>query len=137
MSNTSDSWPVRMLAWLASSRWTQVVPLRGQPTTKTRLAPSYSSGMGARLAFAICAHVDADILIIDEVTSVGDQAFQAKCEEFILGFARKGTLLIVTHALDYLVQVCDRVLWIEDGYIRDIGEPKTVLEGYRLAMSGG
>jgi len=98
---------------------------------------TYSSGMGARLAFAICAHVDADILIIDEVTSVGDQAFQAKCEEFILGFARKGTLLIVTHALDYLVQVCDRVLWIEDGYIRDIGEPKSVLEGYRLAMSGG
>ena len=98
---------------------------------------TYSSGMGARLAFAICAHVDADILIIDEVTSVGDQSFQTKCEEFILDFAKHGTLLIVTHALDYLQQVCDRVLWIEDGYLRSIGEPKPVLDGYRQAMSRG
>jgi lipopolysaccharide transport system ATP-binding protein len=96
----------------------------------------YSSGMGARLAFAICAHVDADILIIDEALSVGDQSFQGKCEQFILDFAKHGTLLIVTHALDYLEQVCDRVLWIEDGYIRDAGVPKTVLDGYRHAMAG-
>src|SRR5579862_2607169 len=90
----------------------------------------YSSGMNARLAFAICAHVDADILIIDEALSVGDEAFQKKCEGFIEEFARHGTLLIVSHALGYLEKVCDSVLWIEGGHVREIGEPKAVLKNY-------
>jgi lipopolysaccharide transport system ATP-binding protein len=90
----------------------------------------YSSGMVARLAFAICAHVDADILIIDEALSVGDQAFQAKCEAFIKDFAKRGTLLMVSHALRYLEQVCDRVLWIEDGRLRACGPPAEVIGLY-------
>jgi lipopolysaccharide transport system ATP-binding protein len=90
----------------------------------------YSSGMNARLAFAICAHVDADVMIIDEALSVGDQAFQNKCETFIHDFAKRGTLLIVSHATGYLKQVCDRVLWIEDGRVRAIGEPKRVIGEY-------
>lgn len=95
----------------------------------------YSSGMGARLAFAICAHVDADILIIDEALSVGDQSFQAKCQTFIRNFADKGTLLIVSHALSYMGEVCDRILWIEDGNIREAGEPAMVLDAYTKAMA--
>jgi len=95
----------------------------------------YSSGMIARLAFAICAHVDADILVIDEAISVGDQAFQAKCEAFIQNFAKRGTLLIVSHALEYLEQVCDRVLWIEAGYVRECGVPSSVLENYSREMT--
>jgi lipopolysaccharide transport system ATP-binding protein len=90
----------------------------------------YSSGMNARLAFAICAHVDADIMIIDEALSVGDQAFQNKCQTFIHDFAKRGTLLIVSHGLAYLTQVCDRVLWIENGHVRAIGEPKRVIAEY-------
>ena len=90
----------------------------------------YSSGMVARLAFAICAHVDADVLIIDEALSVGDQAFQAKCEAFIQDFARTGTLLIVSHALGYLEQVCDRVIWLDQGRVRACGAPADVITDY-------
>jgi lipopolysaccharide transport system ATP-binding protein len=90
----------------------------------------YSSGMSSRLAFAICAHVDADVLIIDEALSVGDEFFQNKCEAFIHDFANKGTLLIVSHALSYLEQVCDRVLWIENGLVKACGAPKEVIAAY-------
>jgi lipopolysaccharide transport system ATP-binding protein len=95
----------------------------------------YSSGMNARLAFAICAHVDADVMIVDEALSVGDQAFQNKCEAFIHSFAERGTLLIVSHATGYLEQVCDRVVWIEDGRVRTMGEPKRVIAEYLGAMA--
>jgi lipopolysaccharide transport system ATP-binding protein len=90
----------------------------------------YSTGMNARLAFAICAHVDADILIIDEALSVGDQEFQKKCEAFLEEFSRHGTMLIVSHGLLYLERVCDRIIWIEGGHVRANGDPKTVLDEY-------
>lgn len=97
----------------------------------------YSSGMNARLAFAICAHVDADILIIDEALSVGDQSFQAKCEAFIEDFAKRGTLLIVSHGLLYLEKVCDRIIWLDGGHVRANGEPKSVLAEYTRELLGG
>ena len=62
----------------------------------------YSSGMAARLAFAVCAHADADILIVDEALSVGDEAFGAKCDAFIKNFAEHGTILVVSHDLNTL-----------------------------------
>ena len=82
----------------------------------------YSSGMVARLAFAICAHVDADILIVDEALSVGDEFFAQKCERFIRDFAKRGTIIVVSHGLDYLGGLCDRVMWIDEGKVREIGE---------------
>lgn len=90
----------------------------------------YSSGMAARLAFAICAHVDADILIVDEALSVGDEAFAQKCEHFIAEFSKRGTILVVSHGLDYLKNLCDRVIWIDDGKVREIGDPKTIIPAY-------
>jgi len=90
----------------------------------------YSSGMSARLAFAICAHADADVLIVDEALSVGDASFGEKCDDFIQDFAKHGTILIVSHDLVTLETLCDRVLWIEDGYVRQIGPPTEVLEAY-------
>jgi lipopolysaccharide transport system ATP-binding protein len=90
----------------------------------------YSSGMVARLAFAICAHVDADILIVDEALSVGDEAFAKKCEEFIADFAKRGTILVVSHGLDYLKTLCDRVVWIDAGQVREVGDPKIVIPNY-------
>ena len=81
----------------------------------------YSSGMVARLAFAICAHVDADIPIVDEALSVGDEAFAKKCEEFIEGFSKRGTILVVSHGLDYLKTLCNRVVWIDAGQVREVG----------------
>jgi lipopolysaccharide transport system ATP-binding protein len=96
----------------------------------------YSSGMAARLAFAVCAHADADILIVDEALSVGDEAFGAKCEAFIKDFAKHGTLLIVSHNLETLQTICDRVIWIEDGEVRAMGAPKDVIARYREAIDG-
>jgi lipopolysaccharide transport system ATP-binding protein len=93
----------------------------------------YSSGMAARLAFAICAHADSDILIVDEALSVGDAAFGEKCDAFIQEFAKHGTILIVSHDLKTLQTLCDRVIWIEDGYTRQSGRPDDVLRAYANA----
>ncbi len=90
----------------------------------------YSSGMTARLAFAVCAHVDADILIVDEALSVGDEAFAKKCETFIAEFSKRGTILVVSHGLDYLKTLCDRVIWIDAGAVREIGDPDKVIPSY-------
>jgi len=94
----------------------------------------YSTGMAARLAFSICAHADADILIVDEALSVGDAAFASKCDAFIKGFTERGTVLVVSHDLETLTTMCDRVVWIEDGQVRDLGRPKDVIRSYRHAM---
>ena len=94
----------------------------------------YSSGMSARLAFAICAHADADILIVDEALSVGDAAFGRKCDAFIKNFAKNGTILVVSHALPTLEQLCDRLVWIDDGLVRAIGAPSSIIPDYRTAM---
>jgi lipopolysaccharide transport system ATP-binding protein len=95
---------------------------------------TYSMGMIARVAFAICAHADADVLIVDEALSVGDEVFQRKCESYIADFARNGTILMVSHDLAFLQALCDRVLWLEDGAVREAGDPATVISHYREAM---
>ena len=74
----------------------------------------YSSGMYARLAFAVCAHVDADILVADEILAVGDFEFQQKCMRFMRDFRRNGTLLFVSHDAAAVTRLCDKCLarWI-------------------------
>jgi len=96
---------------------------------------TYSSGMIARVAFAICAFAKADILIVDEALSVGDEVFQHKCEAFIAGFAKHGTILIVSHDLDFLQHLCDRVIWLDNGVVRLEGAPAGVIAAYREAMA--
>jgi lipopolysaccharide transport system ATP-binding protein len=95
---------------------------------------TYSMGMIARVAFAICAHADADVLIVDEALSVGDEIFQRKCERYIQEFAHRGTILMVSHDLDFLVHLCNRVLWLENGVVKEIGEPARIIADYRAAM---
>ncbi len=96
----------------------------------------YSSGMAARLAFAVCAHAEADILIVDEALSVGDAAFNAQCDAFIKDFANHGTILVVSHDLETLEEICDRVIWIEDGVVQGMGAAKDVTARYRGAIEG-
>ncbi len=95
----------------------------------------YSSGMTARLAFAICTHADAEILIVDEALAVGDATFTQKCDDFIRRFASRGTILVVSHDLATLETLCDRVLWIEDGRIAACGRPSEVTAAYRRAFN--
>jgi lipopolysaccharide transport system ATP-binding protein len=92
---------------------------------------TYSTGMLMRLAFAIAIHVDPDILIVDEVLAVGDQAFQQKCFERIRGFKAEGkTLLFVSHATRLVREICDRGLWLEHGKVQMDGSAAAVLEAY-------
>ncbi len=96
----------------------------------------YSSGMQARLAFAICAHASADILIVDEALSVGDAEFGAKCDAFVKDFAKRGTILVVSHSMQTLMTMCDRVIWIESGAVRAYGSPKEIIPSYNRSMVG-
>jgi lipopolysaccharide transport system ATP-binding protein len=97
----------------------------------------YSSGMYARLGFAVAIHVDPDILLMDEVLAVGDEAFQARCLESIARLHRAGkTLLLVSHDLDAVCQVCTQAIWLDGGRIRAHGDPLTVAREYRAASRG-
>jgi lipopolysaccharide transport system ATP-binding protein len=96
----------------------------------------YSSGMYARLAFAVCAHVDADILVIDEVLAVGDAAFAQKCMRFLREFRRRGTLLFVSHDIGAVMNLCDRVIWLERGRVRGEGPARELCQAYLATMSG-
>ena len=101
---------------------------------------NYSSGMVARLAFAIAALVDPEILIVDEVLAVGDAAFQDKSKRRMLELMSGGTtVLFVSHSLDQIRDLCDRVVWLERGQIVAIGEAKEVCDQYEqsLQLSGG
>jgi lipopolysaccharide transport system ATP-binding protein len=92
---------------------------------------TYSSGMLARLGFAVAVHVDADVLIVDEVLAVGDFDFEQKCYAKIDEFrAQGGTILFVSHDLDAIRRVADRCVWLHDGHIREIGPPDQILPRY-------
>ena len=91
---------------------------------------TYSSGMAVRLAFAIAAHVRADILIIDEALAVGDVFFVQKCMRFLRKFQEHGTLFFVSHDTAAVINLCDRVLWLEQGRLREAGSAKEVCEHY-------
>lgn len=91
---------------------------------------TYSSGMAVRLAFAVVAHVRADILVIDEALSVGDVFFVQKCMRFLRKFQEHGTLFFVSHDTGAVINLCDRVLWLERGRLHEEGSAKDVCEHY-------
>jgi lipopolysaccharide transport system ATP-binding protein len=94
----------------------------------------YSTGMRARLSFSLCAHLEADILIVDEALAVGDSAFQRKCTDWIERFRDHGTLLFVSHSRNDVMRLCRRAIWIDDGRIRQDGAPAAVVRDYTRAM---
>ena len=95
----------------------------------------YSSGMLVRLGFACAVHTDPDVLLIDEVLAVGDEAFQARCLDRVSGFQQEGrTIVLVTHALDMVRQICDRAVMLDHGLVKAMGEPDDVVREMRLAI---
>lgn len=93
---------------------------------------NYSSGMYVRLGFSVAINVDPDVLLVDEVLAVGDEAFQAKCAEKFAEFRERGkTVIIVSHSLDTLAHMCDRLAWLSHGHLELVGDPDTVIEAYR------
>lgn len=92
---------------------------------------TYSSGMYMRLAFSVAINVNADVLLIDEILAVGDTNFQSKCFNKLREIKKSGvTIVIVTHDLGSVESLCDRAIWIEDGYIKNIGNTIGVVDSY-------
>lgn len=91
---------------------------------------TYSSGMVVRLAFAVIAHVDADILVIDEALAVGDAFFTQKCMRFLHEFMKTGTILFVSHDTGAIVNLCEQAILLNQGRLSKIGTPKEICELY-------
>lgn len=96
---------------------------------------TYSSGMYLRLAFAVVAHVDADILVIDEALAVGDVFFTQKCMRFLRAFRETGAIFFVSHDSAAVVNLCHKVMWLDRGRLSMSGSPKDVCEAYLSGLS--
>ena len=119
-------------------RFDKIVEFSGISDFLDQPVKTYSSGMYVRLGFAVAVHVDPDILIIDEVLSVGDEEFSAKCVAKIQEMKYRGvTLIFVTHQLDQVRTLCDRALWLDHGMLEAIGDPMRVVDAYLQEVSGG
>ena len=101
-----------------------------------RPVKTYSSGMYSKLAFSITCNLETDIILVDEVLSVGDEGFQrkslAKMESLIQDKDR--TVIIVSHSIETLEKLCDRVMWMHEGEIMEIGQSKEILKSYQKYM---
>ncbi|WP_262966026.1 ABC transporter ATP-binding protein [Methylobacter psychrophilus] len=95
---------------------------------------TYSSGMMVRLAFAVIAHVDADILIVDEALAVGDAFFTQKCMRFLREFMKTGTVLFVSHDTVAVVNLCNKAVLLNHGQVAETGTPKEVIEHYLATL---
>jgi lipopolysaccharide transport system ATP-binding protein len=96
----------------------------------------YSSGMAVRLGFAVAAHINPDILLVDEVLAVGDAAFQAKCLNKLAELREQAkTIVLVSHNMTNIIQHCNRVVWLDRGTVRAVGAPETIVEEYLRAVS--
>ena len=99
-------------------------------------ARTYSSGMYMRLGFAVAVHLDPDVLLIDEVLAIGDEAFARKCADRLAEFRRLGkTMLLVTHDPAAVERWCDEAVWLDRGVIRAAGTPRKVIDLYRQAVA--
>jgi len=112
-------------------RFDEIVAFAGVARHIDTPVKRYSSGMRVRLGFAVAAHLDADILLVDEVLAVGDAAFQARCLGKMGEIGRGGrTVLFVSHNMGSIRSLCDRVVWLADGQIAAAGEPDDVVAAY-------
>lgn len=99
---------------------------------------NFSSGMVTRLAFSIATIVEPEILIVDEILSVGDIAFQQKSENKMKSMIKGGTtVLFVSHSVNQIKSLCDRVVWLENGNVKKIGNPKEICDEYEKFMMRG
>lgn len=94
---------------------------------------TYSSGMVVRLAFSVIAHVDADLLVIDEALAVGDALFTQKCMRFLRRFQQRGSILFVSHDTNAVLNLCQRALWLDHGRCVEVGVAKAVVQAYMRA----
>jgi len=117
-------------------RYDDIVAFSGLEKFIDEPVKNYSSGMYVRLGFAVAVHTDPDVLLVDEVLAVGDEAFAHRCLRRIREMLAEGrTLLFVSHSLDLVDDLCDRVLWLDGGKPRLLGEPRRVIDAYRQSVA--
>jgi lipopolysaccharide transport system ATP-binding protein len=116
-------------------RFDEIVEFSGLRDFIHRPVRNYSSGMVARLGFSVAAHVDPDILLVDEVLAVGDEAFQRRCLEKLEQFHEAGvTIVLVSHALAFVEALCDGAILLERGEVVAAGRPDEVISIYRARV---
>jgi ABC-2 type transport system ATP-binding protein len=121
-----------------ASRFAEILDFSGIGDFIDTQVKFYSSGMYVRLAFAVAVHTDPDILLVDEVLAVGDEAFQKKCMDKIEAFQKEGrSIIFVSHALGQIEELCDRVLLLDHGKVVFDGIPETAVERFREILREG
>lgn len=113
-------------------KFDQIVEFSGVAEFIDQPVKNYSSGMYVRLGFAVAINVDPEILLVDEVLAVGDEAFQEKCFNKFKEFRESSkTVVIVSHSLGTMAEMCDRLAWMDQGHLKAIGTPEEVIAKYR------
>lgn len=120
-----------------AARFDEIVDFSGLENFIDTPVKTYSTGMYVRLAFAVAINVDPQLLIIDEILAVGDVTFQQKCMEKFVDFRNEGrTIVLVTHAMNSVRDMCDRAIWLEHGRLVAEGDPAELVEAYTERMLG-
>ncbi|MFN8024096.1 MAG: ABC transporter ATP-binding protein [Acidimicrobiales bacterium] len=120
-----------------AARFDDIVDFSGLHSFIDSPVKTYSSGMYVRLAFAVAINVDPRLLIIDEILAVGDVTFQQRCLEKFVEFRNEGrTIVLVTHAMNTVKDMCDRAVWLSHGVITGQGDPAELVEQYTEQMLG-
>ena len=119
-------------------RFDEIVDFAGIEQFIDEPVKNYSSGMYVRLGFSVAINVDPDVLLVDEVLAVGDEGFQRKCNEKFADMKRAGkTIVLVSHGLEGVQTMCDRVAWFSHGQLIQIGDPRQVIEAYTDTVDVG
>jgi ABC-type polysaccharide/polyol phosphate transport system ATPase subunit len=114
-----------------TARFDDIVGFAGLERFIDTPVKNYSSGMYVRLGFSVAINVDPDILLVDEVLAVGDESFQRRCAEKFSDFRRAGkTIVLVSHAMGQLRNMCDQVAWLEHGSVKEVGSPGNIVDDY-------
>lgn len=120
-----------------AGRFDEIVDFSGLEGFIDSPVKTYSTGMYVRLAFAVAINVDPQLLIIDEILAVGDVTFQQKCMEKFVDFRNEGrTIVLVTHAMNSVKDMCDRAIWLEHGILAAEGDPSELVDAYTERMLG-
>ena len=118
------------------SKFEEIVDFSGVERFLDQPVKNYSSGMYVRLGFSIAINVDPDILVVDEVLSVGDEEFQRKSFQKFLEFKKRGkTVILVTHTMPVVEDICDSVTWINGGVMMQTGPAAQVVKNYQSSLS--
>lgn len=114
-----------------SSKFDDIVQFSGVEQFIDQPVKNYSSGMYVRLGFAVAINVDPDILVVDEVLAVGDAEFQKKCQDKFADFRQRGkTVILVSHSMDTVKDMCDSAAWLKDGTLRAVGPADETVNAY-------